>query len=99
MKELVINGKKVQVRTSFRGREWYSLPADFRRAGQAIEKGEYEGAIPFLSRVIESWEFEGDPAEAASYEGLDVLAELVPLTGEAVVAVAESAFPQAAAGS
>lgn len=98
MRELTVAGKSVRVRTSFRGREWYSLPADYRKAGRAMQSGNYEDALPFLTRVIESWEFEGDPQDEAAYEGLDVLAELMPLAGDVVIAVSEAAFPQAEPG-
>ena len=98
MSEITVRGKQVVVRTSFRGREWYSLPADFRKAVRAREAGDYAGAVPFLARVIEAWEFDGDPADVAAYEGLEVMAELVPLTGAVLGAVAEAAFPKTDAG-
>ncbi len=98
MSQLTVAGKKVEVRTSFRGKEWWSLPADYRAAGRAIQSGDYSGVVPFLARVIESWEFEGEPSDPASYEKLDVLTELMPLAGEAVRVVFEAAFPEAEPG-
>jgi len=96
--EITVRGKAVHVRTSFKGRDWYSLPADFRKTLRAREAGDYAGAVPFLARVIEAWEFDGDPTDVAAYEGLEVMAELVPLTGAVLSAVAEAAFPKTDAG-
>ncbi len=97
--DVEIGGKKVTVRTSFRGKQWWSLPADYRAAGKAIQSGDYSGVIPFLARVIESWDFEGSPAEPASYEQLDVLSELMPLAGEVIRVVWEAAFPESELGT
>jgi hypothetical protein len=97
--DLTIAGKRVTVRESFRGREWWSLPALYRKAWAAARKGDYTDTIPFLARVVESWEFDGDPALAATYEQLDAMAELMPLADGAVLAVNEAAFPKAKVGS
>ena len=99
MSEIVIGGKRVTIRTSFRGREWYSLPGLYRKAWKgAGADGNYAAVIPFLARVVESWEFEGDPAEEAAYEQLDLLSELVPLADQALLAVSEAAFPSGDSG-
>jgi len=91
--QLTIRGKQVQVRESFRGREWYSLPGLYRRAWKAATVGDYAAVIPFLCRVIESWEFDGNPAEEAAYEQLETLGELMPLADAALLAVSAAAFP------
>lgn len=98
MSELTINGKLVVVQQSFRGKEWYSLPAAYRRAWKGAATGDYGPAIPFLARVIESWEFDGNPTDEAAYERLDILAELVPLADGVLLAVSEAAFPKTDAG-
>lgn len=99
MSELTVAGKRVTVRDSFRGREWYALPGLYRKALAAARKGDYGDAVPFLARVVESWEFEGEPSKATAYESLDVMAELMPLADGALLAVAEAAFPKAGVGS
>ena len=96
--ELVIAGKKVQVRTSFKGREWMALPALYRRAWTGARDGKYAECVPFLARVIEDWEFQGKPAEESSYDALEVIGELVPLADATLMAVAEAAFPPPIAG-
>jgi hypothetical protein len=96
--ELSVHGKTVRVRDSYKGREWYSLPGLYRRAWKGAADGNYASCIPFLARVVEWWEFEGDPADEGAYEALDILAELVPLADQALLAVSEAAFPPAAAG-
>lgn len=99
MSEIVVRDKRLTVRTSFKGKEWYSLPGDYRRALEAYQRGDYSEAIAFLSRVIESWEFAGEPSEAASYEKLDVLSELRPLLLGVLGTVAEAAFPKVESGT
>ena len=94
MAEVTINGKTVQVRTSFKGRQWYSLPADYRAAIDGASKGDYIVTIPLLRRVIEAWQFEGDPTDEAAYEGLEVFAELRPLVGAVIGTISEAAFPK-----
>jgi hypothetical protein len=92
--DLTIAGKRVTVRESFRGREWWSLPALYRRILEADRKGDYTDAIPFLCRVIESWEFDGDPAQPEAYEALETMAELRPLAQGAIMTVAGAGFPK-----
>lgn len=93
MSEALVRGKAATIRVSFRGREWYALPGLYRKAWKGATEGNYAAVVPFLARVVESWEFEGDPADEAAYEALDVLGELVPLAEQALLAVAEAAFP------
>lgn len=38
--------------------------------------------VPLMRRMIESWEFEGDPSKAASYDELDMLRVLIPLSNQ-----------------
>lgn len=35
--------------------------------------------VPLAVRMVEQWEFDGDPADPASYEMLDVVSEAWPL--------------------
>ena len=98
MSEALVRGKRATIRVSFRGREWYALPGLYRKAWKGATDGNYAVVVPFLARVIESWEFDGDPTNEAAYEALDVLGELVPLAEKALLAVAEAAFPQGDAG-
>jgi len=93
MAEITVAGKKVTVRTSFRGREFYSLPGLFRNAAAGAEKGDCAAIVPFLTKVVTDWEFAGDPADPAAYEDLDTFQELLPLANQAFVIVAEAAFP------
>lgn len=93
MSEALIRGKQATIRVSFRGREWYALPGLYRKAWKGATDGNYATVVPFLTRVVESWEFDGDPADEAAYEALDILGELVPLAEKALLAVAEAAFP------
>ena len=99
MSGLTIRGKRVTVRESFKGKEWYSLPGLYRKAWKGAHDGNYAQCIPFLMRVIESWEFDGDPATEADYEALDILSELVPLADQTLIAVSEAAFPTSEPGA
>lgn len=77
-----INGKEVVFRERFPAKEFWDLPAKIvqlhrMRGGQ--EEFDMQLAVPLLARVIESWEYEGDPADEASFGELDVLGDLLPL--------------------
>lgn len=46
---------------------------------QAINDQDLESAVPLFKLLIERWEFDGDPAEDASYEDLDIFSVFLPL--------------------
>lgn len=73
--EVVINGKKVWFKRRLPMKEGASLPALIK----ACESGSFEDQIAVCSVLIERWEFEGNPADPASYEPLDVFDEIAPL--------------------
>jgi len=98
MSELTVRGTRVTVRESFKGKEWYALPGLYRKAWKGAAGGDYALTIPLLVRVVESWEFDGDPATEAAYEALDILSELVPLADGTLIAVSEAAFPTSEPG-
>ena len=77
-----INGKEVIFREHFPAKDFWDLPAKIAklarmRAGQ--EEFDMKLAIPLLTRLIESWEHEGDPADESSYDDLDILGDILPL--------------------
>lgn len=39
--------------------------------------------VTFLTQVIESWEYDGDPHDPKSYENLDAIYDIMPLAGQA----------------
>ena len=99
MSQLTVKDRAITIRESFRGREWYALPGLYRKAWKGASEGNYAPVVPFLARVVESWEFDGDPTDEAAYEALDILSELVPLADQALIAVSEAAFPSTEPGS
>lgn len=98
MSQVTIRGKAVEVRESFKGKEWYALPGLYRRAWRAAAAGDYAPVIAFLAAVITSWEFEGAPADEAAYEQFDVLGELMVMADGALLAVRAAAFPPSDVG-
>jgi len=74
--EVLINGKRVIFRPD------KITVKEARKLWPLVEKvgtGDWEANIPALQKVIQEWEFEGSPADAAAYEGLDFFREMVPL--------------------
>lgn len=78
MAEIVVNGKRVTLRERYPLGEHKDLVGVFR----AMDPGDVSSMIPLATRMIEAWEFEGDPTEAASYDALDVPTEAWPLYRE-----------------
>lgn len=79
---LTINGKKIVFHEHFPAKDFWDLPAKIAklarmRAGQ--EDFDMKLAIPLLTRLIESWEHEGDPTDESSYDDLDILGDILPL--------------------
>lgn len=73
-----IAGKKVTLRSRLPAREGGTIYKHLS-AGDMTDMLTF---APFLGLLIESWEFEGDPRDAASYAELDVPSELMPLISE-----------------
>lgn len=75
MSELTIVGKKVVLKDSFT-MEYFS---DIFKLLTDANQMDLRSQVPLATRVIESWEFDGDPSDSASYEKLDVLKVVIPL--------------------
>ena len=65
--ETTVSGKKVVLRTKYPSSENRDLFKVFR----AMSIDDLGTVPPVALRMVESWEFEGDPADAASYDALD----------------------------
>lgn len=77
MPEITVSGRRVTLRERFPAKDFWDIPSMIAEvAGEGID---YQRHIPLLMRIIESWEFEGDPADAEAYGELDILRELRPL--------------------
>lgn len=75
--EHTINGKRVTMRRRLPNKEARQI---FKLASEMASITEdTERAVPLAQLLIESWEFAGSPQEAASYEGLDIFDEMIPL--------------------
>lgn len=73
---LTINGKRVTLKRRLPMRDAPRLPALLQACGD----GDYRTQTAVLQALVESWEFDGDPSDPASYEALDVFSEFVPLS-------------------
>lgn len=70
-----IAGKRVALKRRLPLRDGHQLPALL----QACQDGDLRSQVAVMVRVIESWGFAGDPADAAAYDDLDVYSEILPL--------------------
>lgn len=82
--DVTVSGKRVTLRGRLPARANWDL---LTRYGQGLELQEmaFDDVVDLLRRVIEAWEFDGDPAEVESYSELDLFGEFMPL----VVAVSQ----------
>lgn len=76
-----INEKQVDFFQTFPAKDNWDLPAALSELGTAAQGGglDLKKAIPVLQRVVNSWEFGGDPKDADAYGDLDIFRELIPL--------------------
>jgi hypothetical protein len=76
MAEVIIAGRRVVLKEHLPARDHYALP---RALSVGIGRLPFEEQVGPLSKVVESWEFEGDPGDLAAWGELDVMAEFMPL--------------------
>jgi len=74
--EFQVAGKKVVLREHITLGDGYDIIGLF----SSIDSNDLRTSIPIMSKMIESWEFEGDPSEPAAYDKLDVLIEVIPMS-------------------
>lgn len=79
MFERIINGKRVIFKDKLPAKEGWDLWERIVEFDQGGVKNAVVLARPILPHVIATWEFEGDPADLAAYDNLDVIEELLPL--------------------
>lgn len=78
--ELIINDKKVVLRDRLPARQGWDVIVNKASVLQkAWNEIDFDDLAALLAVAVESWEFEGDPSDAASYANLDLLSEFVPL--------------------
>lgn len=73
--EIKISGKKVVLRQSFPAGEFHDLP----RAWAGADELDFTERVSVFARFIESWEFDGDPHDPASWQKLDAFREVAPI--------------------
>lgn len=96
-REITVAGRRVWLRERLPLKEGKRIVA----LAQAVSDQDLDTALPLLALLIERWEFDGDPSDAASYENLDVFSEVLPLllgVGPYVQAKLEG-VPKAPAGA
>ncbi len=74
--EFTVAGKKVVLRERITLGEGYDIIGLF----SSIDTNDLRTSIPIMVKMIESWEFEGEPDDPASYDQLDVLTEVIPMS-------------------
>jgi len=81
--DIQINGKRVTLRDKIPARlGWDIVITRANILQKAWHEIDFRDLASLLSVAVESWEFEGDPKDAASYDNLDLLTEFVPLTNQ-----------------
>jgi hypothetical protein len=70
-----VNGRTV----TFRERYPLSENRDLLKAWSKANTTDAATFVPLWGKMIESWSFDGDPADPKSYDALDVVGELWPL--------------------
>jgi len=76
--EITINGKQVIIRDSYPAGEFFDLP----RQWAGSEDLPFEEWVAIMARFIESWGFDGDPADAEAWQALDAFREIAPINNE-----------------
>lgn len=81
MPTVTIAGKQVVFRERLPAKDnWDLLQRIMETTGKAGEGVlDFQAQVPILVRMVESWEFEGDPTNAESYGELDIFREFFPL--------------------
>ena len=74
---VVVAGKRVQFKKRFPVRD--NLPLLDVLSSMADGTADIKKVIDLLPWFVESWEFDGDPHERASYDDLDLFDELLPM--------------------
>jgi len=84
-----INGKQVTFKAELTNREGWNVSPTMAALAEAQNEGatvkalfnavSYDDALRLMSTLIESWDFDGDPGNADSYEALDLYTEVFPL--------------------
>ena len=74
--EFTVANKKVVLRERISLGDGYDIIGLF----SSIDSNDLRTSIPIMTKMIESWEFEGEPSDRASYDNLDVLAEFIPMS-------------------
>ena len=85
-----INGKQVTFKERLSNREAHTIMVLSTRMAETQADGQllmsrawdalgYDGVIRWISTLVESWEFEGDPGDPASYEALNYFTEVLPM--------------------
>jgi hypothetical protein len=85
--EKIVNGKKVQIRTKLPAKESWPLMGVMEQFGKGLANLTFEAVASLCAAGIESWEYEGNPREIASYESLDLFSEMMPLANAVIETV------------
>lgn len=84
-REHIVNGKRVTFRTEYPVEQYHDLPHLWYLANQ--DDATFEQKAKVLSKLIESWEFDGEPSDPAAVAALNLWSEFWPVWVAAVVEV------------
>lgn len=73
--EVTVSGKKVKLYDKLEARRNW----DVMQKWQKLDPNNFDDVAGFMARLVESWEFPGDPADVESYAKLDLFTEFTPI--------------------
>lgn len=84
MAEVTIAGKRVKFRDKLPVKDNWDLMQQLGQLdlGDDPASMDWQAHIPIMVRLIEEWEFEGDPSDPEAYGELDLFREFLPLLGK-----------------
>lgn len=76
--EVTIAGKRVTFRDRLPAKQNWDLIKTFQKFSD-MDNLDFDQLARVFAAMVESWEFDGDPADIASYGALDTFSEFLPL--------------------
>jgi len=92
--QITLNGKTVTYRDKFPAKQSWPLMQLFDGFKGGLAGISFEMAAGLLAAAVDTWEYEGDPHDLASYENLDLFGEMIPMLEPVTTIITRRAEPQ-----
>lgn len=70
MAEIVVAGKRVEIRDTYPVKEYPDLISQYR----GMKPENPISVVPVAQQMVVSWEYEGDPSQSETYQEMDAIA-------------------------